>query len=72
MFLVIGNFFQFTLKNKKKSSSDNLNHLMQDEELDISPVEIDDALVIEDDDISDDEDDDHEDVCFMDLLAFVF
>lgn len=45
---------------------------MQDEELDISPVEIDDALVIEDDDISDDEDDDHEDVCFMDLLAFVF
>lgn len=36
----------------------------QDEELDISPVEIDDALVIEDDDISDDDedDDDHEEV----------
>ncbi|XVF67923.1 hypothetical protein PTKIN_Ptkin10aG0161000 [Pterospermum kingtungense] len=34
----------------------------EDEELDMSPVEIDDALVIEDDDISDDEDDDHEDV----------
>ncbi|KAK4764814.1 hypothetical protein SAY86_025904 [Trapa natans] len=32
----------------------------EDEELDLSPVEIDDALVIEDDDISDDEDD-HED-----------
>jgi len=31
--------------------------------LDISPVEIDEALVIEDDDISDDEDEDHEDVC---------
>ncbi|KAK8629783.1 hypothetical protein V6N13_078611 [Hibiscus sabdariffa] len=34
----------------------------EDEELDMSPVEIDDALVIEDDDISDDEDDDNEDV----------
>ncbi|XP_022725559.1 E3 ubiquitin-protein ligase UPL3-like isoform X2 [Durio zibethinus] len=34
----------------------------EDEELDMSPVEIDDALVIEDDDISDDEDDDHEGV----------
>lgn len=34
----------------------------QDEELDISPVEIDEALVIEDDDISDDEDDEHDDV----------
>lgn len=74
MFLVIGNFFQFTYQQKKKkiSSSDILNHLMQDEELDISPVEIDDALVIEDDDISDDEDDDHEDVCLIDLLTFVF
>ncbi|KAG5069151.1 hypothetical protein JHK85_001528 [Glycine max] len=34
----------------------------KDEDLDISPVEIDKALVIEDDDISDDEDDDHEDL----------
>ncbi|KAL1190209.1 E3 ubiquitin-protein ligase UPL3 [Cardamine amara subsp. amara] len=34
----------------------------EDEELDITPVDIDDALVIEDDDISDDEDDDNEDV----------
>ncbi|KAL3012530.1 hypothetical protein AAZX31_06G003300 [Glycine max] len=34
----------------------------EDEELDISPVEIDEALVIEDDDISDDEDEDREDV----------
>ncbi|KAL3514996.1 hypothetical protein ACH5RR_021898 [Cinchona calisaya] len=34
----------------------------EDDELDISPVDIDDALVIEDDDISDDDDDDHEDV----------
>lgn len=40
--------------------------------MDISPVEIDDALVIEDDDISDDEDDDHEDVCFLGLLIFVY
>ncbi|CAI9104744.1 OLC1v1003485C2 [Oldenlandia corymbosa var. corymbosa] len=34
----------------------------EDEDLDISPVEIDDALVIEDDDISDDDDDDQDDV----------
>ncbi|EEF31560.1 hect ubiquitin-protein ligase, putative [Ricinus communis] len=40
----------------------------EDEELDISPVEIDDALVIEDDDISDDEDDDHEDMLRDDPL----
>lgn len=31
--------------------------VLQDDELDISPVEIDDALVIEDDDISDDDED---------------
>lgn len=35
---------------------------MQDDDLDISPVELDEALVIEDDDISED-DDDHDDVC---------
>lgn len=43
--------------------------------MDISPVEIDDALVIEDDDISDDEDDDHDDVCnhsSLDLLSLFF
>lgn len=40
----------------------------EDEDLDISPVEIDDALVMEDDDISDDEDDDHEDVLRDDSL----
>lgn len=41
----------------------------EDEDLDISPVEIDDALVIEDDDISDDEDDDdHDDVLRDDSL----
>nr|CAD1844208.1 unnamed protein product [Ananas comosus var. bracteatus] len=34
----------------------------EDEELDISPVEIDDALMIDEDDISEDEDDDHEEV----------
>ncbi|GMI73373.1 KAKTUS, UBIQUITIN-PROTEIN LIGASE 3 [Hibiscus trionum] len=39
----------------------------EDEELDMSPVEIDDALMIEDDDISD-EDDDHEDVLRDDSL----
>ncbi|CAA0816798.1 E3 ubiquitin-protein ligase UPL3 [Striga hermonthica] len=33
----------------------------EDDELDISPVEIDEALVIEDDDISDDDDDDEND-----------
>lgn len=32
----------------------------EDEEFDISPVEIDDALVIEDDDISEDDEDDHD------------
>ncbi|XP_068484197.1 E3 ubiquitin-protein ligase UPL3-like isoform X2 [Phaseolus vulgaris] len=40
----------------------------EDEELDISPVEIDEALVIEDDDISDDEDEDQEDVLRDDSL----
>ncbi|KAI5388006.1 E3 ubiquitin-protein ligase upl3, variant 2 [Lathyrus oleraceus] len=41
----------------------------EDEDLDISPVEIDEALVIEDDDdISDDEDDDHEDMLRDDSL----
>ncbi|XWS55086.1 hypothetical protein CRYUN_Cryun10bG0145300 [Craigia yunnanensis] len=40
----------------------------EDEELDMSPLEIDEALVIEDDDISDDEDDDHEDVLRDDSL----
>ncbi|KAI9181356.1 hypothetical protein LWI28_014213 [Acer negundo] len=40
----------------------------EDEELEISPVEIDDSLVIEDDDISDEEDDDHEDVLKDDSL----
>ncbi|KAF8406608.1 hypothetical protein HHK36_008697 [Tetracentron sinense] len=34
----------------------------EDEDLDISPVEIDDALVIEEDDLSNDEDDDQEDM----------
>ncbi|KAG5624783.1 hypothetical protein H5410_010001 [Solanum commersonii] len=34
----------------------------EDDELDLSPVEIDDALVIEDEDISDDDEDDHDDV----------
>lgn len=40
--------------------------------MDISPVEIDDALVIEDDDISDDEDDDHDDVCYLRFSWFAF
>lgn len=34
---------------------------LQDDELDISPVEIDEALMIDDDDISDDDDDDDDD-----------
>lgn len=42
---------------------------LQDEELDLSPVQIDDALLIEDDDISDD-DDDHDDVCPL-IAVFV-
>ncbi|KAI8021116.1 E3 ubiquitin-protein ligase UPL3 [Camellia lanceoleosa] len=40
----------------------------EDEELDISPVEIDDALVIDDDDISDEDEDDHDDVLGDDSL----
>ncbi|XP_043712874.1 E3 ubiquitin-protein ligase UPL3-like [Telopea speciosissima] len=40
----------------------------EEEELDISPVEIDDALVIEEDDISEDEYDDHEEVLRDDSL----
>ncbi|KAG8503728.1 hypothetical protein CXB51_001710 [Gossypium anomalum] len=47
---------------------ENGDSTSEDEELDLSPVEIDDALVIEDDDISDDEDDDHEDVLRDDSL----
>ncbi|KAJ0077210.1 hypothetical protein Patl1_36032 [Pistacia atlantica] len=46
----------------------NADTSSEDEELDISPVEIDDALVIEDEDISDDDDDDHEDVLKDDSL----
>lgn len=40
----------------------------EDEELDLSSIQIDDSLVIEDDDISDDEDDDHDDVLQDDSL----
>ncbi|XP_026660129.2 E3 ubiquitin-protein ligase UPL3-like [Phoenix dactylifera] len=40
----------------------------EDEELDMSPVEIDDALMIEEDDFSDDEDDDHDQVLRDDSL----
>ncbi|KAI3718307.1 hypothetical protein L6452_19171 [Arctium lappa] len=40
----------------------------EDEDFDISPVDIDDALVIEDDDISEDEDEDHDDVLRDDSL----
>ncbi|XP_042493739.1 E3 ubiquitin-protein ligase UPL3-like [Macadamia integrifolia] len=40
----------------------------EEEELDISPVEIDDALVIEEDDLSEDEYDDHEEVLRDDSL----
>ncbi|KAE8724707.1 E3 ubiquitin-protein ligase UPL3 [Hibiscus syriacus] len=47
---------------------ENGDSTSEDEELDMSPVEIDDALVIEDDGISDDEDDDHEDVLRDDSL----
>ncbi|KAK7409762.1 hypothetical protein VNO78_00055 [Psophocarpus tetragonolobus] len=46
----------------------NNDSTSEDEELDISPVEIDESLVIEDDDISDDEDEDHEDVLRDDSL----
>ncbi|XP_061372413.1 E3 ubiquitin-protein ligase UPL3-like [Gastrolobium bilobum] len=48
---------------------ENGDSTSEDEELDISPVEIDEALVLEDDDISDDDDDDdHEDVLRDDSL----
>lgn len=43
--------------------------------MEISPVDIDDALVIEEDDISDDEDDDNEDVSvpsFFSCLYIIF
>ncbi|RDX75296.1 E3 ubiquitin-protein ligase UPL3, partial [Mucuna pruriens] len=46
----------------------NADSTSEDEELDISPVEIDEALVIEDDDISDDDDEDHDDVLRDDSL----
>lgn len=40
-------------------------YTLQDDELDISPVEIDEGLVIEDDEISDDDDDENDDVCWF-------
>ena len=45
---------------------------MQDEELDASPFEADDGLMIgdDDDDVSDDEDDDHE-VVFLNLRLLI-
>jgi len=48
--------------------------LCQDEDLDISPIEIDEELMIDDDDddISDDEDDDHEDVWHLMFLHFLW
>lgn len=46
---------------------------LQDDELDVAPVDIDDALVIEEDDISDDdEDEDNDDVCFPNLNKLLF
>lgn len=50
---------------------------LQDDELDISPVEIDEGLVIEDDEISDDDDDDddeNDDVCcsILPSLNYIF
>lgn len=49
-----------------------LNHILQDEELDISPVELDEALVIEEDDMSDDDDDDHDDVGFWFFYIYIY
>ncbi|KAL9252131.1 E3 ubiquitin-protein ligase UPL3-like protein [Drosera capensis] len=55
-------------KDTQMKPADGLS-TSEDEELDMSLVEIDEALVIEDDDISDDEDeDDHEDVLRDDSL----
>ncbi|KAK8567964.1 hypothetical protein V6N13_105907 [Hibiscus sabdariffa] len=56
------------LDKDSPTKPENGDSTSEDEELDMSPVEIDDALVIEDDDISDDEDDDHEDVLGDDSL----
>jgi len=50
--------------------NDLVELLMQDEELDMSPVEIDDALMIEEDDVSDDEDDDHDEVVYCTFLFY--
>ncbi|KAK4284851.1 hypothetical protein QN277_001629 [Acacia crassicarpa] len=53
------------LNKEAQMKSVNGDSTSEDEELDVSPVEIDEALVIEDDDISDD---DHEDVLRDDSL----
>ncbi|XP_039138135.1 E3 ubiquitin-protein ligase UPL3 isoform X2 [Dioscorea cayenensis subsp. rotundata] len=45
--------------NMKPAHGDSTS---EDEELDVSPAEIDEALVIEEDDVSEDEDDDHDEV----------
>ncbi|KAJ8767008.1 hypothetical protein K2173_012517 [Erythroxylum novogranatense] len=57
------------LKPTLEETKDHKPEMQLDEGLDMSPVEIDDALVIEDDDISDDEDDDHDDVLRDDSLT---
>ncbi|KAK9677555.1 hypothetical protein RND81_11G151500 [Saponaria officinalis] len=53
-------------KNAQMKSS--TGESSSDEDLDMSPADMDDALVIEDDDVSNDEDDDHEDVLRDDTL----
>ncbi|XP_038982263.1 E3 ubiquitin-protein ligase UPL3-like [Phoenix dactylifera] len=52
-------------KEMKPAHSDSSS---EDEELDMSPVEIDDAMMIEEDDVLDDEDDDHDEVLRDDSL----
>ncbi|KAJ6840622.1 E3 ubiquitin-protein ligase UPL3 [Iris pallida] len=44
------------------------NSSSEDEELDMSPVEIDDSLMIDEDDVSEDEDDDHDETLRHDAL----
>lgn len=44
-----------------------LQYFTQDEDLEMSPVDVDDALVIEEEEMSEDEDDDHDGVCNFNL-----
>ncbi|KAF5177543.1 hypothetical protein FRX31_032869 [Thalictrum thalictroides] len=53
------------------SNPDGKLEILLEEELDISTVEIDNTLVMEENDLSEDEDDDHEELCFALITEWI-